>query len=47
MTFGPIVSRNVLFNVGRIFFIYSHTVDEEHALLLFSRRSENSDWILQ
>ena len=23
------------------------TVDEEHALLLFLRRSENSDWILQ
>ena len=26
---------------------YSSTVYEEHALLLFSRRPENSDWILE
>ena len=26
---------------------YYFTVYEEHALLLFSRRTKNSDWILQ
>ena len=26
---------------------WENTVDEEHSLLLFSGRSENSDWILQ
>ena len=45
-----LVSKSRLRTQKMICLVYSFftgTVNEEHALLLFSRRSENSDWILQ